>query len=53
MGPHSAWSRAAGALATLGFLFAILAAPTGTVAAARLHPTGEASPGEAARIADY
>jgi V8-like Glu-specific endopeptidase len=51
MGPHSAWSRAAGALATLFLLIAVLVAPAG--AAARLHPTATLRPGEAARTAGH
>ena len=53
MGPHSAWSRAVGALATLCLLLAALAAPAGAAAAARLHPAAAASPSEAARIAGH
>jgi V8-like Glu-specific endopeptidase len=53
MGPHSAWSRAAGAFATLGFLLVASTAPAGAAAAARLHPAAAASPGEAARTASY
>jgi V8-like Glu-specific endopeptidase len=53
MGPHSAWSRAVGALATLCLLLAALAAPAGAAAAARLHPATAASPSEAARIAGH
>jgi V8-like Glu-specific endopeptidase len=62
MGPHSAWleqpgarSRgAAGALAALACLLAaLLIAPAGAPAAARLHPIATAAKGEAERIADY
>lgn len=53
-GPHSAWHRAAGALVTVGCLTAaLLAAPAGASAAARLHPRVAAGRGEVARIARY
>jgi len=53
MGPHSAWSRAVGAFAALGLLPALLVAPAGAGAAMRLHPIAAASPGDAARTANY
>ncbi len=53
MGPHSGWSRATGALATLGVLLVALAAPAGGAAAARLHPAAATSRGEAARTSSY
>jgi V8-like Glu-specific endopeptidase len=52
MGPHSAWPREAGAFAALAMLAALLLAPTGAGASARLHPAA-VSKGEAARTAAY
>lgn len=53
MRPHSA-SRAAGAFVALGWLLAaLLFAPAGAGASARLHPAVTADRGEAARIARY
>jgi V8-like Glu-specific endopeptidase len=50
-GPHSAWPRGAGALAALACLpVALLLAPAGAGASARLHPAAAAAKGEAARI---
>ena len=53
MGPHSAWSHAGGALATLFLGLAVLVAPGGAAAAARLHPTAAPRPGEVARTAEH
>jgi len=49
-GPHSAPARAAGAIAVLACLLAV---PATATAAARLHPTAQASKSEAARTARY
>lgn len=53
LGSHSARHRAAGAIAALAYLLALLVAPAGAVAAARLQAAAVASAGEAARIAEY
>jgi V8-like Glu-specific endopeptidase len=53
IGLHSAWFRALGAFVTLGCLLAVLAAPAGAAASARLHPAAASDAGEAARIARY
>jgi len=55
MGPHSAWPRWAGAFAALVCLVAaLLVAPAGATAAARLHPAAATAVArEAARIARY
>jgi V8-like Glu-specific endopeptidase len=52
LGPHSAWPRGAGAFATLAILGALLVAPAGTAASARLHPA-TLSNRDLARTADY
>jgi hypothetical protein len=62
MGPHSAWLSlpgarlwpAAGAFVALAcLLVALLVAPAGATASARLHPSAAPAQGEADRIADY
>lgn len=52
LGPHSAWPHRAGAFATLAVLGALLIAPPGATASARLHPATQTR-GETARTAHY
>lgn len=52
LGPHCAWPRGAGAFATLAILGALLVAPTGAAASARVHPTTLSSR-DVARTANY